>query len=85
MRHCIALSGINAAEHDDGMQNEIIHHGTCSLQAPGLRAGRVCRDEGAGRFCMRGAAALRNYEVGIGTACDNWLPYLSQKCGLHYD
>jgi hypothetical protein len=28
-----------------------------------MRAGRVCRDEGAGRFCMRGAVALRSFGV----------------------
>lgn len=35
-----------------------------SGQAPGIRAGRVCRDEGAGRFCMRGAVAQRQFEAG---------------------
>lgn len=33
------------------------------VQDPAMRAAQVCRNEGAGAFCMRGAAATRPLQV----------------------
>ncbi len=33
------------------------------MQEPLIRVGKVCRDEGAGEFCMRGTYATRDIKV----------------------
>lgn len=39
------------------------------LQAPLIKVGKVCRDEGASEYCMRGLYATRDIEVLLLTGC----------------
>ena len=47
-----------------------------AAQEPLVAVGRVCRDEGAGRICMRGTYANRDIQVGS-LLCElaAWLPF----------
>ena len=59
------------AVQEEQVQLSVLPKRGSTAQAPLLKVGRVCRDEGAGQFCMRGTHATRDIAVRVSPSISN--------------